>query len=325
MRERDRQATTPDLASQTSPARRCSVKDRAPSWRSHPARRSHRDRPTAARHVKVHGQQRKGTSPDPTDPSVGWLREGDRKGESTNSGTPRHGGDCPSSRRPTGRDTYTNLVDTQVKDVLKAVDEMMDQSMDDTPQIDLALCTDGAPRPDHGDPPCSVRRARRMFEETCTVLNSSSWAHLDTEEHTPEAQLSRTADACCTEAYKADAYILVPQASPRETQLPVRIIGHQLMAEQRMMAALRQHLRAAPDSAECAPPEIPLVWTSAETRNTRSEQFSEQAYRAARYFTELEKVGHASLDVLRHLFPHHDSLLRCIDHFEMVLVLRHFQ
>ena len=41
-------------------------------------------------------------SPDPTDPSVGWLREGDRNGESTTSGTRLHGGGCPSSQRPTG-------------------------------------------------------------------------------------------------------------------------------------------------------------------------------------------------------------------------------
>ena len=40
-------------------------------------------------------------SPDPADPSVGWPREGDRNGESTTSGTARHGGDGPSSRRPT--------------------------------------------------------------------------------------------------------------------------------------------------------------------------------------------------------------------------------
>ena len=106
-----------------------------------------------------------------------------------------------------------------------------------------AVC-DGAQKAHHQRPAAyeKLGECSRRLGSSSTAQAGPIWTKSHTEEHTLEGQLNRTADACCTEAYKADAYILVPRVCPRAQWL-VRIIGHQLMAEQRMMTALRQHLR----------------------------------------------------------------------------------
>ena len=117
---------------------------------SQAARCLHLDVLRTAWHVKFQGQQRKGTGPSPfavltpqTPMSGGNVRATGMERAPLQALQDMEviallPGD-PQERQ--WMDTYTNLVDTQVKDVLTAADEIMNQSTNDTPQIDLALCT----------------------------------------------------------------------------------------------------------------------------------------------------------------------------------------
>ena len=126
----------PDIEAELQAARIASWTEIAKSG-SQAAKCIHLEVLRTAWHVKVQGKRRKGTGPSPfavltplTPVSGGYARV-------TEIGRTLlqalRDMEVIAPRDPQERqwmDTCTNLVDTQVKDVLKAADEMMDQSMD---------------------------------------------------------------------------------------------------------------------------------------------------------------------------------------------------